>query len=81
MLSTPPPPAIGDALFARSIPAHRCVAIPRTRDELTVDGAKAHYTPLGVFYVKGRRVVAIYAPSVRQLCNASARTITAEWTR
>lgn len=78
MLSTPPP-TIGDALFARSIPAHRCVAIPRTKDELVVDGASAHYTPLGIFYVKGRRVVAVYVRDARSLCNVSSHTLGAEW--
>jgi hypothetical protein len=80
-MTSPPPPAIGDALFARSIPAHRCVAIPRTRDELTVDGTDGRYMTRGVFYVRGRKVVAVYVRNARQLCNVNGRTLTAEWTR
>lgn len=74
------PPQIGDALFAKSIPAHVCSYIGRTKDELVVEGTKPRYTNYGVFYFRGKRVVAVYVRQAKRLCNTSSSTIGAEWT-
>lgn len=72
------PPIIGDALFAKAVPAHVCRHIPRTKDELVVDGS-AVCAAAGVFFVRGQRVV-VYVRQARVLCNTSTSVVTAEWT-